>query len=205
MADLFRLAMLRAAIQIPSGIDRPPGMILVSPAGEVTAVSEAAQNWLDVIDDRDRVPSVLRSVAAAAAAGDGLAHAAFPVPEGRWVIMHASPVGGRDSGVGIIIEGAQPVTLSEVIAGAYGLTPREREITALAAQGRSTKQIASALGISPFTVQDHLKAVFAKAGVQSRAELVATLYVRHYEPRRAAGSTPSPYGWYLDDHAATAV
>ena len=122
MADLFRLAMLRAAIQIPSGIDRPPGMILVSPAGEVTAVSEAAQNWLDVIDDRDRVPSVLRSVAAAAAAGDGLAHAAFPVPEGRWVIMHASPVGGRDSGVGIIIEGAQPVTLSEVIAGAYGLT-----------------------------------------------------------------------------------
>jgi DNA-binding CsgD family transcriptional regulator len=88
--------------------------------------------------------------------------------------------------------------------GAYGLTPREREITALAAQGRSTKQIASALGISPFTVQDHLKAVFGKVGVQSRAELVAALYVRHYEPRRAAGSTPGPYGWYLDD-AQTAV
>jgi len=205
MADLFRLAMLRAAIQTPSGIVRPPGMIVVSPDGEITAISDAAQSWLDVIDDRDRIPSAVRSVAAAAAAGDGLAHAAFPVPEGRWVILHGSPLGGRDSGVGIIVEGAQPVTLSEVIAGAYGLTPREREITALAAQGRSTRQIASALGISPFTVQDHLKAVFAKVGVQSRAELVATLYVRHYEPHRAAGSTPSPYGWYLDDHAATAV
>jgi DNA-binding CsgD family transcriptional regulator len=204
MADLFRLAMLRAAIQTPSSLDRPPGMMVASPAGELTAVSQAAQDWLEVIDDRDRIPSVVRSVAAAAAAGDGLAHAAFPVPQGRWVILHASPLGGRDSGVGIIVEGAQPVTLSEVIAGAYGLTPREREITALAAQGRSTKQIASALAISPFTVQDHLKAVFGKVGVQSRAELVATLYVRHYEPRRAAGSTPSPYGWYLDDYQAAA-
>ena len=71
--------------------------------------------------------------------------------------------------------------------------------------GRSTKQIASALGISLFTVQDHLKAVFAKVGVQSRAELVATLYVRHYEPRRAAGSTPGPYGWYLVDCQAAAA
>jgi hypothetical protein len=44
--------------------------------------------------------------------------------------------------------------------------------------------------------------VFAKVGVQSRAELVATLYVQHYAPRRAAGATPSPYGWYLDHYAA---
>jgi hypothetical protein len=79
-----------------------------------------------------------------------------------------------------------------------------RAAIAFAAQGRSTKQIASALGISPFTVQDHLKAVFAKVGVQSRAELVAALYVRHYEPRRTAGSTPGPYGWYLDDYQAAA-
>ena len=86
----------------------------------------------------------------------------------------------------------------------YTSSPREREIIALAAQGRSTKQIASALGISPFTVQDHLKAVFAKVGVQSRAELVAALYVRHYEPRRMVGSTPGPYGWYLDDYQAAA-
>ena len=205
MADLFRLAMLRAAIQAPSSLDRPPGMIVVSPAGEITAITQAARDWLDAIDDRGRIPSAVRSVAAAAAAGDGLAHAAFPIPEDRWVILHASPLGGRDPGVGIIVEGAQPVTLSAVIAGAYGLTPREREITALAAQGRSTKQIASALGISPFTVQDHLKAVFGKVGVQSRAELVATLYVRHYEPRRTAGSTPSTYGWYLDDYHAAAV
>lgn len=202
MADLFRLAMLRAAIDTPAGLDRPPGMLLVSPDGHVKALSGAAQAWLDAIDNRDRIPSIVRSVASAAAAGDGLAHAAVPTAEGRWVMLHASPLVGDHPGTGIIIEDARPVTVSDVIAGAYGLTPREREVTGLAAQGRSTKQIALALEISPFTVQDHLKAVSAKVGVQSRTELVATLYVRHYEPRREAGSTPSPYGWYLDDHTA---
>ena len=108
------------------------------------------------------------------------------------MILHASPLIGDTPGIGIIVEGARPVTLSEVIAGAYGLTRREREVTGLAAQGRSTKQIALTLGISPFTVQDHLKAVFAKVGVRSRAELVATLYVQHYEPRRGNGSHPQP-------------
>jgi hypothetical protein len=53
-------------------------------------------------------------------------------------------------------------------------------------------------------VQDHLKAVFAKVGVQSRGELVAMLYLQHYEPRREAEATPSPYGWYLDDYSAVA-
>ena len=201
MADLFRLTMLRAALDSPAGIDRPPGMITVSAAGDITAVSQPAQAWLDAIDDRDRIPSAVRSVAAAAAAGDGLAHVAFPIPEGRWVMLHAAPLA---DGIGIIIEGARPVTLSAVIADAYGLTPREQEITALAAQGRSTKQMAVTLGISPFTVQDHLKAVFTKVGVQSRAELVATLYVQHYEPRRELGATPSPYGWYLDDQVPEA-
>jgi DNA-binding CsgD family transcriptional regulator len=98
-----------------------------------------------------------------------------------------------------IIEDARPAVLSDVIASAHGLTPREREVTGLAAQGRTNKQIALALSISIFTVQDHLKSVFAKVGVQSRAELVSTLYVRFYEPRRQAGATPGPYGWYLDD------
>lgn len=204
LADVFRLAMLRAAIDAPSGIDHPPGMVIVSSSGEISAMSDAACRWLDAIDDRDRIPSAFRSIAAAAVAGDGLAHAAFPAPEGRWVMLHASPLAGETAGIGIIIEGARPAILSDVIAGAYGFTPREREITALAAQGRSTKQIAVGLNISPFTVQDHLKAVFAKVGVQSRAELVATLYVQHYQPRREAGATPSPYGWYLDDYT-TAV
>lgn len=80
MADLFRLAMLRAAIQAPSGLEHPPGMMVISPAGEVTAVSQAARDWLDMIDDRDRIPSAVRSVAAAAAAATGWRTPPSPSP-----------------------------------------------------------------------------------------------------------------------------
>jgi DNA-binding CsgD family transcriptional regulator len=41
--------------------------------------------------------------------------------------------------------------------------------------GLATKQLAAALCISPHTVQDHLKAIFAKTRLSSRRELVSHL------------------------------
>lgn len=67
-----------------------------------------------------------------------------------------------------------------LIAEAYGLTPRELEITQLIARGLPTAEIAATLFISPHTVRDHLKAVFGKAEVSSRGELVARLFGEHY-------------------------
>jgi DNA-binding CsgD family transcriptional regulator len=52
------------------------------------------------------------------------------------------------------------------------LTKREGEIATLVAKGNSNKQIASQLKISEWTVSTHLRRVFTKLGVDSRAAMV---------------------------------
>jgi ATP/maltotriose-dependent transcriptional regulator MalT len=52
------------------------------------------------------------------------------------------------------------------------LSPREREVFALMAQGRSNREIGTALFISPVTVKVHVRHIFDKLGVRSRAEAV---------------------------------
>lgn len=53
------------------------------------------------------------------------------------------------------------------------LSPREREIVRLVAKGLPSKVIAEVLDVSLWTVATHLRRVFAKLGVNSRAEMVA--------------------------------
>jgi DNA-binding CsgD family transcriptional regulator len=53
------------------------------------------------------------------------------------------------------------------------LSPRQREILDLVAEGRTSKEIAVALGISESTVNWHLANAFERLGASSRAEAVA--------------------------------
>ena len=55
------------------------------------------------------------------------------------------------------------------------LTPRERDIATLAAQGVSSKDIADRLFLSVRTVNNHLQNVYSKLGVGSRKELASAL------------------------------
>ena len=54
----------------------------------------------------------------------------------------------------------------------HQLTPREREIIQLLAEGRSNKAVAALLGISVKTVETHRSAIMKKLGISSIAELV---------------------------------
>jgi len=69
----------------------------------------------------------------------------------------AAPPGSRPAGVG----------------GPDGLTPREREIVALIAAGRSNKGIGEELGISPATAARHVANILLKLGFSSRAQIAA--------------------------------
>ncbi|WP_256348917.1 response regulator transcription factor [Pseudomonas sp. PDM24] len=51
------------------------------------------------------------------------------------------------------------------------ITRREREVVLLLVNGLTNKQIAQQLGISNYTVRDHLSSMFEKMDVKSRIEL----------------------------------
>jgi DNA-binding NarL/FixJ family response regulator len=56
------------------------------------------------------------------------------------------------------------------------LSPREQEVARMIAKGYPNKIIASVLDISVWTVSTHLRRIYAKLGVTSRAAMVSTMF-----------------------------
>jgi DNA-binding CsgD family transcriptional regulator len=69
--------------------------------------------------------------------------------------------------------GARP--RRRLTTGAGALTPSERRIAGLAADGRQNREIAEALFITTATVEFHLRNAFRKLGISTRAQLAESL------------------------------
>ena len=65
-----------------------------------------------------------------------------------------------------------PFARNEAAVAALGLSPRECEILALLASGRTNSQMAEALHISPNTVKTHLARVYEKLEVERRVQAI---------------------------------
>ena len=70
------------------------------------------------------------------------------------------------------------------------LTPRERQVTQLLAEGKSTKEVASILNVSVKTAETHRSNIMSKLGLHSVTELV--LYAVKNSIVQAFSSEPSP-------------
>ncbi len=80
---------------------------------------------------------------------------------------------------------------------ALSLTPMELQTAQLAGQGLSNKDIAAQLWISPRTVAFHLRNVFTKTGISSRAELI------HLDLSRLGGSPAASQHCSADTRSGT--
>jgi DNA-binding CsgD family transcriptional regulator len=155
-----------------------PSIVVTGPSGEPRAITAAARIWQDELNEiaPGRFNLLLRAVVTGTrAAAGGTFQARVQAASGGWVVLQGSRLIGEDEQVVVTIEPATGRHLVGMLLAAYGLTTREREICLEVISGHTTAEIADRLSISPHTIQDHLKSAFAKVGVRSRGELVATL------------------------------
>jgi DNA-binding CsgD family transcriptional regulator len=169
IAPLLRAATVeRLSAEVPAA--QAPALIMLE-GSSITEATGGGRAWLHALRDpaapEQEVPEVLVTLGAWAR---GIARRGG---DGVWYSLHASAT-DRER-VAVIVQPARGAELVPLLLTRYRLTAAEQQATELVLQGRSTKEMASDLVISPHTVQDRLKAVFEKVGVRSRRELVAQL------------------------------
>jgi DNA-binding CsgD family transcriptional regulator len=79
---------------------------------------------------------------------------------------------------------------SAQLSGRDKLTARERDVLAMISQGCSNKQIARTFAISPETVKSHVKHIFLKLTVSTRAEAVSRAGLLGLLPHREPAPRP---------------
>lgn len=98
--------------------------------------------------------------------------AAAPVPDAGAAVVPAAPsLSGGVSRTALLQ--AMIGRRCERIAAEYRLSKRESEILVLLAWGKSSRRIEETLCLSPNTVKTHVRHIYAKLGIHSRAELDA--------------------------------
>ncbi len=207
IGEAIHRTLLLGAVRLGHGADLP-GLILLAEDGSVDNVSPAAERllrgMLDSTGSSHGLPLVVASLVAdlrSARTGHPGKPRSVHIPSrsGEWYHVCAALLDDRPDGrVSVIVHQVKDPGMPLALVDMHELTTREREVTGLVLRGCSTHEIASSLHLSPYTVQDHLKAVFAKLQVRSRRELVARMFAQHYAPRLEAGTRIGPDGWFVD-------
>jgi DNA-binding CsgD family transcriptional regulator len=194
IANGLRTALLLKAIDEAPASDAP-GMIVLGPQGEIASISDSAQHWLAQLPQEHLpLPSAahavaLRARAAATGQDQGVPRARVRARSGQWLLMHGTCLRTPDGvaqQIAIVIEPARRAEIASIIVELYELTRREQQVTQLLVRGLTIDDIAQALWLSRHTVRDHVKAIFAKAGVTSRPELTAKLFAEQFLPELEA-------------------
>ncbi|HUG48754.1 MAG TPA: helix-turn-helix transcriptional regulator [Candidatus Limnocylindria bacterium] len=137
--------------------------------------ARAVAAWRETGRPHELAYALYRQTEAILAVGNGRAKAREYLPE-AWQLASAAGAAHLLAAIeGLARRARLEVGQAPVEAASvdYGLTAREREVLALVAGGRTDRQIAEALFISPKTASVHVSNIKAKLGVEHRIEAAA--------------------------------
>ena len=148
---------------------------------DVRAATPAAVAWLEHFLPPHHpyaelaARAVVCNVASRVLASKSAARVRVRSTAGPWAVVEGERLDPLENTVAVTIRPAAAREVLDLRLLAHDLTRREREIVVAVLDGCDTRAVAERLFLSPHTVQDHLKAIFAKVGVHTRKELVASL------------------------------
>jgi DNA-binding CsgD family transcriptional regulator len=97
--------------------------------------------------------------------------------DGLWLTLRAARIGDTEpageQGIAVTIEETAPAERVGLFARAFALSARESELLGHLASGSDTRQIASRMFVSEYTIQEHLKSIFQKTATNNRRILLA--------------------------------
>lgn len=191
LAEGIRRSFLNGSPQESAPLDAL-AVIVLDEDDRVVSCTDAARMLLTPCRDGSRgseeLPTALWGVAMRARLENGnRAWARIRCRGGRWITVRGAILDGGER-VAITMDPSRPSEVAALMLDAYGLTARESQLVQYVLRAFSTDDVAEALGISPYTVQDHLKSIFDKMGLSSRRELAARLFLVHDATRADDGA-----------------
>jgi DNA-binding NarL/FixJ family response regulator len=205
----YEICAVESAEALLESLDRPPALAIVEVdlpglSSGLELLRELHERFDDdlpvILVSADRTTSLDRVAGLMLGADDYLAKPVDPdelLARVRRSLRRSGAHAGNGHGNGGSNGKAGPTTQ-------FNLSPREREILTLLADGQTQAQIASELYLSPKTVSTHIQHLLSKLGVHSRAQAVAAAFKLGLVAPEVEGHGLDEGDW-LDQSVATAV
>lgn len=176
-----RMKRMTSTFQLAAA-ERGLGFIRVDDEGQPYEISVSAHSILHrffVLHSTSSLPDEISGWLARDRGRTSPAELVLYRSDGRRLIVHRAPAPSGD----LLLLSEQPKRPLDTRT--LGLTTREAEVLALVREGLATKRIASAIGISPRTVDKHIQHALDKLGVRTRMQAIAL--IDHAGPLTAPG------------------
>ena len=146
------------------------GVVVLDGQGRVAWRSPQALRWLEAAFAADPAPAEAAAawLVRAQATGDQT----LPLADGRQLLARHLGASGLAESM-LLLSRTTPEAAAPRHLQQAALTPRETEVLSWLSKGKTNRDIADILGMSPRTVNKHLEHIFEKLGVETRTAAAA--------------------------------